>query len=99
MFQAVNNMCSHKMSSNLYDNLRLVCECHVQSKLPQFMVETMDTEQFLKLMDGCWQDHCRQMVSNMTEYTDIIALPLLHLNEVRRAKQYVPAWENKTCFR
>ena len=57
-------MCSHKMSANLYEQLKVVCESHVKGNIHQFLKETMDSEQFLKLMDGCWQAHCRQMVKS-----------------------------------
>lgn len=62
LYQAVENMCSHKMSAQLYDQLKIICENHVQANLDQFLVESMDREQFLKLMDNCWQSHCRQMI-------------------------------------
>ena len=36
MFQAVENMCSHKMAAHLYSQLKVVCVAHVQSNLTQF---------------------------------------------------------------
>lgn len=62
LYQAVENMCSHKMSAHLYDQLKVVCENHVKSNIHQFLKESMDSEQFLKSMDQCWQAHCRQMI-------------------------------------
>jgi cullin-4 len=62
LYQAVENMCSHKMSAHLYEQLRIVCENHVRGNVSQFLAESMDSEQFLKLMDHCWQAHCRQMI-------------------------------------
>ncbi|XP_064638709.1 cullin-4A-like [Lineus longissimus] len=62
LYQAVENMCSHKMSANLYDQLKVVCEKHVKSNTHQFLGETVDHEQYLKLLATYWKDHCRQML-------------------------------------
>lgn len=62
LYQAVENMCSHKMSAVLYDQLRQVIEEHVKSNITQFLVENIGYEQFLKILDKCWQSHCRQMI-------------------------------------
>lgn len=62
LYQAVENMCSYKMSASLYDQLKQVCEAHVRSNIHQFLEENIGYEQFLKMMDMCWQSHCRQMI-------------------------------------
>ncbi|XP_046371924.1 cullin-4A-like [Haliotis rufescens] len=62
LYQAVENMCSYKMSASLYDQLKHICEDHVKANLNQFLGDTLDYEQFLKLIDNCWQNHCRQMI-------------------------------------
>ncbi|KAI7811462.1 putative cullin-4B-like, partial [Triplophysa rosa] len=51
LYQAVENLCSYKVSPVLYKQLRQVCEEH-----------TLDNLTFLKKMNGCWQDHCRQTI-------------------------------------
>uniref|UniRef100_A0A0L8HIV0 Cullin-4A n=1 Tax=Octopus bimaculoides TaxID=37653 RepID=A0A0L8HIV0_OCTBM len=62
LYQAVENLCSHKMSATIYEQLKHVCESHVQSNLQQFLGKTMGYEMFLKAINNCWQDHCRQMI-------------------------------------
>ncbi|GAB1605805.1 cullin-4A-like [Argonauta hians] len=62
LYQAVENLCSHKMSATIYEQLKHVCESHVQSNLQQFLGKTMAYEMFLKAINNCWQDHCRQMI-------------------------------------
>lgn len=62
LYQAVENMCSHKMSAKLYSNLEELCVNHVKSNMEKFE-SGCDSLTFLKIVDGCWQDHCRQMVS------------------------------------
>uniref|UniRef100_A0A8C6A1D2 Cullin-4 n=1 Tax=Marmota marmota marmota TaxID=9994 RepID=A0A8C6A1D2_MARMA len=67
LLQAVENLCSHKVSATLYKQLRQVCEDHVQAQiLPfreyPFVAHALDSLVFLKKMDTCWQDHCRQMI-------------------------------------
>ena len=62
LYQAVENMCTYKMATGLYSQLQTRCQKHVRASLGQFLAETLDYEQFLKLIDNCWQNHCRQMV-------------------------------------
>ncbi|CAH2050844.1 unnamed protein product, partial [Iphiclides podalirius] len=62
LYQAVENMCSHKMASQLYVNLTNLVEAHVKANIEQFLSESMDRQIFLKRMDGCWRAHCRQMI-------------------------------------
>lgn len=36
LYQAVENMCSHKMSAQLYDQLKEVCDKHIRCNVEQF---------------------------------------------------------------
>ncbi|XP_062237390.1 cullin-4A isoform X2 [Platichthys flesus] len=62
LYQAVENLCSYKVSPTLYKQLRQVCEDHVQAQIYQFREESLDNLSFLKRMNRCWQDHCRQTI-------------------------------------
>ncbi|XP_036155451.1 cullin-4A isoform X5 [Myotis myotis] len=62
LYQAVENLCSHKVSPTLYKQLRQVCEDHVQAQILQFREDSLDSVLFLKKINTCWQDHCRQMI-------------------------------------
>lgn len=62
LYQAVENLCSHKISAKLYKQLRAVCEDHIQAQIDQFREDALDSVLFLKKIDKCWQDHCRQMI-------------------------------------
>ncbi|XP_042572958.1 cullin-4A isoform X2 [Cyprinus carpio] len=62
LYQAVENLCSYKVSPLLYKQLRQVCEDHVQAQILQFREESLDNLSFLKKMNRCWQDHCRQTI-------------------------------------
>ena len=64
LYQAVENMCSHKMATKLYDNLRVELEGHVTSLSPVFR-EEIDYLQFLIVVDKQWRDHCQHMVSRL----------------------------------
>uniref|UniRef100_A0A673WAD1 Cullin 4B n=1 Tax=Salmo trutta TaxID=8032 RepID=A0A673WAD1_SALTR len=57
LYQAVENLCSHKISARLYKQLRVVCEDHIKAQIDQFREYP-----FLGKIDNCWQDHCRQMI-------------------------------------
>lgn len=62
LYQAVENLCSYKVSPTLYKQLRQVCEDHVQAQIHQFREESLDNLSFLKRVNRCWQDHCRQTI-------------------------------------
>ncbi|XP_032410660.1 cullin-4B [Xiphophorus hellerii] len=62
LYQAVENLCSHKISAKLYKQLRTVCEDHIKAQIDQFREDALDSVLFLKKIDKCWQDHCRQMI-------------------------------------
>ncbi|KFW68684.1 Cullin-4A, partial [Pygoscelis adeliae] len=67
---AVENLCSYKVSATLYKQLRQVCEDHVKAQILQFREypflvhrnDSLDSLLFLKKINKCWQDHCRQMI-------------------------------------
>uniref|UniRef100_A0A3B5MRM9 Cullin 4B n=1 Tax=Xiphophorus couchianus TaxID=32473 RepID=A0A3B5MRM9_9TELE len=61
LYQAVENLCSHKISAKLYKQLRTVCEDHIKAQIDHF-TDALDSVLFLKKIDKCWQDHCRQMI-------------------------------------
>ncbi|XP_036760674.2 cullin-4A isoform X2 [Manis pentadactyla] len=62
LYQAVENLCSHKVSPTLYKQLRQVCEDRVRAQILQFREDSLDSVLFLKKINTCWQDHCRQMI-------------------------------------
>uniref|UniRef100_A0A3P8ZAJ8 Cullin-4A n=1 Tax=Esox lucius TaxID=8010 RepID=A0A3P8ZAJ8_ESOLU len=64
LYQAVENLCSYKVSPTLYKQLRQLCEEHVQAQIHQFREypSRASVLSFLKRMNRCWQDHCRQTI-------------------------------------
>ncbi|XP_059613495.1 cullin-4A [Phlebotomus argentipes] len=62
LYQAVENLCSHKMDSQLYSKLYALTEAHVKSNIEPFLADTMDKLVYLKNMNGCWQSHCQLMI-------------------------------------
>jgi len=62
LYNAVENVCSYKMASELYKNLETICENYVKSNVDQFIEVDFDYQHFLKKLDDCWQSHCRQMI-------------------------------------
>ncbi|NXQ92478.1 CUL4B protein, partial [Nyctibius grandis] len=63
LYQAVENLCSYKISANLYKQLRQICEDHIKAQIHQFReYPFFQLVLFLKKIDKCWQDHCRQMI-------------------------------------
>ncbi|NXG58999.1 CUL4A protein, partial [Hemiprocne comata] len=61
LYQAVENLCSYKVSATLYKQLRQVCEDHLVF-LNRCCTDSLDSLLFLKKINKCWQDHCRQMI-------------------------------------
>lgn len=62
LYQAVENMCNHKMAPVLYQKLHNLTEQHVAHNIEQFLAESMDRYLFLKKMNETWQAHCNQMI-------------------------------------
>uniref|UniRef100_K7GPT4 Cullin 4B n=2 Tax=Sus scrofa TaxID=9823 RepID=K7GPT4_PIG len=66
LYQAVENLCSYKISANLYKQLRQICEDHIKAQIHQFREYPLKNKKifvlFLKKIDRCWQNHCRQMI-------------------------------------
>lgn len=62
LYQAVENLCSYKVSHTLYKQLCQVCEEHMKAQVHQFREESLDSFLFLKKVNLCWKDHCRQMI-------------------------------------
>ncbi|XP_046853784.1 cullin-4A-like [Xenia sp. Carnegie-2017] len=62
LYKAVENMCSHKMSTVLYEQLKEECEKHIKSNLPCFTDDSLDCNLYLTRLNHCWEDHCQQMI-------------------------------------
>nr|CAH7726315.1 unnamed protein product [Callosobruchus chinensis] len=62
LYQAVENMCNHKMAPTLYSKLYNLIEDHVSHNIEQFLAESMDRFLFLKKMNDTWLAHCNQMI-------------------------------------
>lgn len=62
LYQAVENMCNHKMAQTLYSRLYNLVEDHVSHNIEQFLAESMDRFLFLKKMNETWLAHCNQMI-------------------------------------
>ncbi|XP_004874660.2 cullin-4B isoform X2 [Heterocephalus glaber] len=62
LYQAVENLCSYKISANLYKQLRQICEDHIKAQIHQFREDSLDSVLFLNKINRCWQNHCRQMI-------------------------------------
>ncbi|XP_053311215.1 cullin-4A [Spea bombifrons] len=62
LYQAVENLCSYKVSHTLYKQLRQVCEEHMKAQIHQFREDSLDSVLFLSKVNRCWKDHCRQMI-------------------------------------
>lgn len=54
VLQAVENLCSHKISAKLYKQLRAVCEDHIKAQIDQFREYP---SQFLPLAGFSWSFH------------------------------------------
>uniref|UniRef100_M4AXZ0 Cullin-4A n=1 Tax=Xiphophorus maculatus TaxID=8083 RepID=M4AXZ0_XIPMA len=62
LYQAVENLCSYKVSPTLYKQLRQVCEDHVRAQIHQFREYPFYLSTTSSRMNRCWQDHCRQTI-------------------------------------
>ncbi|XP_057996406.1 cullin-4 isoform X2 [Hevea brasiliensis] len=62
LYQAVNDLCLHKMGGNLYQRIEKECEAHISSVLQSLVGQSPDLVVFLSLVERCWQDLCDQML-------------------------------------
>ncbi|PKA66042.1 Cullin-4 [Apostasia shenzhenica] len=62
LYQAVSDLCLHKMGGNLYQRIQQECEGHISAKLQSLVGQSLDLVVFLSLVEKCWQDFCDQML-------------------------------------
>ncbi|KAI5591920.1 hypothetical protein POPTR_004G132900v4 [Populus trichocarpa] len=62
LYQAVNDLCLHKMGGNLYLRIEKECETHISAALQSLVGQSPDLVVFLKLVEECWHDLCDQML-------------------------------------
>ncbi|KAK4271848.1 hypothetical protein QN277_020479 [Acacia crassicarpa] len=62
LYQAVNDLCLHKMGGSLYQRIEKECESHISAALQSLVGQSPDLGVFLSLVERCWQDLCDQML-------------------------------------
>ncbi|KAH7839521.1 hypothetical protein Vadar_005284 [Vaccinium darrowii] len=62
LYQAVNDLCLHKMGGSLYQRIEKECEAHISAALQSLVGQSEDLVVFLSLVEKCWQDFCDQML-------------------------------------
>uniref|UniRef100_A0A7N2MZS3 Cullin N-terminal domain-containing protein n=1 Tax=Quercus lobata TaxID=97700 RepID=A0A7N2MZS3_QUELO len=62
LYQAVNDLCLHKLGGNLYQRIEKECEAHISEALQSLFGQSPDLVVFLSLVERCWQDLCDQML-------------------------------------
>ncbi|XP_038705858.1 cullin-4-like [Tripterygium wilfordii] len=72
LYQAVNDLCLHKMGGNLYQRIEKECEAHISAALQSLVGQSPDLMVFLSLVERCWQDLCEQilMIRGIALYLD-----------------------------
>ncbi|GFS43136.1 cullin4 [Actinidia rufa] len=62
LYQAVNDLCLHKMGESLYRRIEKECEAHISTALQSLVGQSEDLVVFLSLIEKCWQDFCDQVL-------------------------------------
>ncbi|KAI3697596.1 hypothetical protein L6452_30690 [Arctium lappa] len=62
LYQAVNDLCLHKLGASLYQRIERECEAHVSAVLQSLAGQSEDLVVFLSLVEKTWQDFCDQML-------------------------------------
>ncbi|XP_010923713.1 cullin-4 [Elaeis guineensis] len=72
LYQAVSDLCLHKMGGNLYQRIQKECEVHISATLSSLVGQSPDLVVFLSLVEKCWQDFCDQilMIRGIALYLD-----------------------------
>ncbi|CAI0545033.1 unnamed protein product [Linum tenue] len=107
LYQAVNDLCLHKMGGSLYQRIENECETHISAALQSLVGQSPDLLVFLSLVERCWQDFCDQMlmIRGIALYLDrtyvkqtpnVRSLWDMGLQLFRRHLSSSPEVENKT---
>ncbi|GAB2296895.1 hypothetical protein Dimus_030996 [Dionaea muscipula] len=72
LYQAVNDLCLHKMGGSLYQKIEKECEAHISDVLQSLVGQSPDLLVFLSLIENCWQNLCDQllMIRGIALYLD-----------------------------
>ncbi|OIT05418.1 cullin-4 [Nicotiana attenuata] len=62
LYQAVNDLCLHKMGGSLYQRIEKECESHIAAALRSLAGQSEDLVVFLSLVERRWQDFCDKML-------------------------------------
>ncbi|GAA0171236.1 ubiquitin-protein ligase [Lithospermum erythrorhizon] len=62
LYQAVNDLCLHKMGGSLYQQIESTCEAHISVALQALVGQNGDLVVFLSHVEKCWQSFCDQML-------------------------------------
>ncbi|XP_012455400.1 cullin-4 [Gossypium raimondii] len=62
LYQAVNDLCLHRMGGSLYQRIEKECEARISAALRSLVGQSPDLVVFLSLVEKCWQDLCDQML-------------------------------------
>ncbi|XP_010495750.1 PREDICTED: cullin-4 [Camelina sativa] len=62
LYQAVDDLCMHKLAGKLYQQIEKECEEHISAALQSLVGQNTDLTVFLSLVEKCWQDFCDQML-------------------------------------
>ncbi|EPS64061.1 cullin 4, partial [Genlisea aurea] len=62
LYQAVSDLCLHKMGGSLYQRIEKECEAYISFALHFLVGQSEDLAVFLSLVERCWQDFCDQML-------------------------------------
>ncbi|XP_042064437.1 cullin-4-like [Salvia splendens] len=62
LYQAVNDLCLHKMGGSLYQRIEKACESYISASLQSLVGQSEDLVVFLSLVQKRWQDFCDQML-------------------------------------
>lgn len=63
LYQAVNDLCLHKMAGSLYERIQKECEVHISTRLQSLVGQSPDLVVFLSSVEKYWQDFCDQMLT------------------------------------
>lgn len=62
LYDSVQNMCSYKRSSFVYQELQSMTKLCVNNIISHLVERDSDNLSFLKLIEKCWKSFCNQMV-------------------------------------
>jgi cullin-4 len=83
LYRAVEDLCIHKLSANLFTKLKQEVDRHIGAKVLSLVGQTPDLGAYLELVTRMWQDYCDHMLTIRSIFLYLDRTYILQSTEAR----------------